>query len=85
MHETVPAAGFPIAGARYGLGILWLPLSCGGGYWTHGGDTLGYSTRGGVTPDGRRAIAISLSTRVLDLRPSQVADQAVDHALCDRR
>jgi D-alanyl-D-alanine carboxypeptidase len=85
MHETVPAAGFPIAGARYGLGILWLPLSCGGGYWTHGGDTLGYSTRGGVTPDGRRAIAISLSTRVLDLRPSQVADQAVDHALCARR
>jgi D-alanyl-D-alanine carboxypeptidase len=56
MKTTVPAHEFdPIwPGARYGLGLMWIPLTCGGGFYSHGGDIPGYSTRDGITPDGRR-------------------------------
>jgi D-alanyl-D-alanine carboxypeptidase len=60
METTVPAPPLnPIGnGARYGLGLMWIPLTCGGGYFTHGGDIPGYSTRDGVTPDGRRTVVV---------------------------
>ncbi|MEV0590282.1 serine hydrolase [Nonomuraea cavernae] len=74
-------------GARYGLGLLYRPLSCGGGYWSHGGDGDGYRTRLGVTPDGRRGVVVSATSRSLtDFKAEQRADRAmatlVDHALC---
>ncbi|ALG14199.1 serine hydrolase domain-containing protein [Kibdelosporangium phytohabitans] len=53
MKKTVPAKLW--AGARYGLGIMSSPLTCGGVYWGHGGDIHGYETRGGATEDGRKA------------------------------
>jgi len=87
MHSTVLAETFQdlLPGARYGLGIMWQPLSCGGGYWNHGGDTLGYSTRNGVSSDGRRAVAISLTAKLAGtFEPEEAADRAVDNALCDR-
>ncbi|MFJ9413360.1 serine hydrolase domain-containing protein [Streptomyces sp. NPDC101227] len=80
MRTTVPA-GYPFpAGARYGLGIVRTPLSCGGVYWGHGGSMTGYETRGGATEDGRAAhVAVTL-------QPSQATkermDGAVDTALC---
>ncbi|MFJ9852293.1 serine hydrolase domain-containing protein [Streptomyces sp. NPDC101150] len=80
MRTTVPA-GYPFpAGARYGLGIVSTPLSCGGVYWGHGGSMTGYETRGGATEDGRAAyIAVTL-------QPSQATkermDGVVDTALC---
>nr|WP_225825840.1 serine hydrolase domain-containing protein [Streptomyces sp. TML10] len=80
MRTTVPA-GYPFpAGARYGLGIVSTPLSCGGVYWGHGGSMTGYETRGGVTEDGRAAgIAVTV-------QPGQATKDrmgaAVDAALC---
>ncbi|MEU1409428.1 serine hydrolase domain-containing protein [Streptomyces sp. NPDC005728] len=80
MRTTVPA-GYPFpAGARYGLGLVSTPLSCGGVYWGHGGSMTGYETRGGATEDGRAA-DVAVTTQ-----PSQAAkermDGAVDTALC---
>ncbi|KUJ69833.1 serine hydrolase [Streptomyces albus subsp. albus] len=80
MRTTVPA-GHPFpAGARYGLGLVRTPLSCGGVYWGHGGSMTGYETRGGATEDGRAA-NVAVTTQ-----PSQAAkermDGIVDTALC---
>ncbi|MEV4450780.1 serine hydrolase domain-containing protein [Streptomyces mirabilis] len=80
MRTTVPASyPFP-ASARYGLGLVSTPLSCGGVYWGHGGSMTGYETRGGVTEDGRAAnVAVTM-------QPSQAVkermDGVVDTALC---
>ncbi|MER5697231.1 serine hydrolase domain-containing protein [Streptomyces mirabilis] len=80
MRTTVPASyPFP-AGARYGLGFVSTPLSCGEVYWGHGGSMTGYETRGGVTEDGRAAnVAVTM-------QPSQAVkehmDGVVDTALC---
>ncbi len=60
MTTTVPADLVP--GGRYGLGLLRVPLSCGGAYWGHGGDGLGYQTRGGVTGDGRAVSVVHTSS-----------------------
>lgn len=80
MRTTVPASyPFP-AGARYGLGLVSMPLPCGGVYWGHGGSMTGYETRGGATEDGRAA-NVAVTTQ-----PSQATkermDGVVDTALC---
>ncbi|OLB74463.1 MAG: serine hydrolase [Actinobacteria bacterium 13_2_20CM_2_71_6] len=54
MRTTVDAPGF-FPGARYGLGLISTPLSCGGLAWGHGGDIPGYSTINAATDDGRAA------------------------------
>lgn len=92
MQQTIPVAGqlaelWP--GARDGLGLFSRPLSCGGIYWTHSGDILGYMTRSGFTPDGRSAV-VSVSTEPADSLDHLVAqDKAtgnlIDHALCANR
>jgi D-alanyl-D-alanine carboxypeptidase len=86
MQTTVPAREFdPIwPGARDGLGLLWIPLTCGGGYFSHGGDANGYSTRDGITPDGRR-IAVVEETGDGDtsgLVTEHAMDALVDQELC---
>ncbi|MCS0639486.1 beta-lactamase family protein [Streptomyces sp. LP05-1] len=60
MKSTVRAEELDSAwpGARYGLGLMYVPLSCGGGYWGHGGDLPGYSTRNGTSEDGRRVVVV---------------------------
>ena len=80
MTATVPSDLVP--GSGYGLGLLRVPLSCGGVYWGHGGGGLGYQTRGGVTMDGR---AVSLVHTSWPPTPEQSADalRAVDTALCE--
>lgn len=40
MHTVVPAPGLG-KGVEYGLGVIRLPLSCGGHIWVHGGDLAG--------------------------------------------
>ncbi|GHF35925.1 serine hydrolase [Streptomyces morookaense] len=80
---TEDLAEWPEGG--YGLGLRWNPLSCGGGYWHHEGDGLGSYTRTGVTPDGRRAVAVSVTSS--GSRPDLVSlnkatRKLVDHALC---
>jgi D-alanyl-D-alanine carboxypeptidase len=42
-------------GRAYGLGLESRPLPCGGLYWGHDGDIIGYQTMGGATVDGRQA------------------------------
>jgi len=88
MQQTIDAKelqeGFP--DARYGLGLIWRPLSCGGGYWSHVGDGAAGETRDGVTPDGRRSVVVYMSTHLIDpqlyLQQEKLAVRLVDQALC---
>jgi D-alanyl-D-alanine carboxypeptidase len=74
-------------GARDGLGLFSRPLSCGGVYWGHSGDQMGYMTRVGITDDGRRSVVVSVSTEMQDtlehvLLTEGATGALVDHALC---
>lgn len=80
MRTTVPAAYFG-SGARYGLGLVSGPLSCGGVYWGHGGSTTGYETRGGVTDDGR-ATNVAVTTQPTSKAVMKRVESVVDTALC---
>jgi D-alanyl-D-alanine carboxypeptidase len=88
MRTTVDAPAFhPVwPGARYGLGIIEIPVTCGRSktsYWGHGGDTLGYSTRNGFSSDGRRGVVLSLSSHTGDqLAVEAAAVRAVQHTVC---
>ncbi|MFE6161547.1 serine hydrolase domain-containing protein [Streptomyces sp. NPDC056486] len=81
MRTTVPAGAPFASGARYGLGLVSTPLSCGGVYWGHGGSTTGYETRGGVTADGRAA-NIAVTVQPTDPATMKRVDRVVDKALC---
>ncbi|MFF3732114.1 serine hydrolase domain-containing protein [Streptomyces sp. NPDC002476] len=80
MRTTVPAEYFG-PGARYGLGLVSMPLSCGGVYWGHGGSFPGYETRGGVTGDGRAA-HVAVTGRPADKAVMKRVEGVVDTALC---
>jgi D-alanyl-D-alanine carboxypeptidase len=87
MERTVPVQGEDRAIiARYGLGLAWEPLSCGGGYWTHGGDVDGVSTADGVTSDGRHSVVVAAFTELAGLpaalKQHETEQRLVDHALC---
>jgi D-alanyl-D-alanine carboxypeptidase len=77
-------------GVRYGLGIMFVPNSCGGS-WTHGGDIHGFKTRNGVTTDGSRSVMVSINTDSLKRKPGlpaptrDVTVDLVEHALCGTR
>jgi D-alanyl-D-alanine carboxypeptidase len=83
METTVPAPGlqevFP--GVRYGLGLMQIPLTCGGSYFAHGGDLPGYHTREGVTSDGRRT-AVVVETGDGGAGTEQAMDTLIDQELC---
>jgi D-alanyl-D-alanine carboxypeptidase len=84
MRQTVPATGgdsASVPGSRYGLGIFFIPLSCGGGYWSHEGDVPGYNTIGAVSSDGHTTVALSVNSNVDD--PVLAAEyELVDHVMC---
>jgi D-alanyl-D-alanine carboxypeptidase len=86
MEKTVPTTGEAGLLDRYGLGLGWQPLSCGGGYWTHGGDVLGSSTAVGTSANGRRSVVVEAFTELAGqkaaLRQHQLEANLVDHALC---
>ncbi|MGP4113498.1 serine hydrolase domain-containing protein [Streptomyces sp. 4N509B] len=85
MRTTVPVPEYERWGLRYGLGLMWFPLSCGGGYWTHWGDTFGASTRGGVTEDGGRAVVVSTTGNADHLKveaEEKALGPLTDHVLC---
>ncbi|MFJ9774325.1 serine hydrolase domain-containing protein [Kitasatospora sp. NPDC101157] len=79
MRTTVPAETLG-PGARYGLGLVSRPLSCGGVAWGHGGAIPGTYTAGGATDDGR-AVNFAVTTLPSDDTGAHVG-QAVDDALC---
>ncbi|WP_345022846.1 serine hydrolase domain-containing protein [Actinomadura keratinilytica] len=71
------------SGAEYGLGLQKFRLKgCGGGFWGHGGDMLGFSARSGATADGRQV------TVMVNVNPGGTRAQkddleaAVSAALC---
>ncbi|MFH8370601.1 serine hydrolase domain-containing protein [Streptomyces sp. NPDC018031] len=59
MTTTTPA---PALGVRYGLGLGEIPLSCGGSYFGHFGELLGYRTWVGVSPDGARSVSVYVTS-----------------------
>jgi D-alanyl-D-alanine carboxypeptidase len=90
MQHTVPVnAGFRKnwPGARYGLGLMRIPTSCGIS-WSHGGDIMGYMTRNAVTADGARSVMVSLNTDSPKPRTGVAAPKhdmtlrLIDRALC---
>lgn len=89
MKRTVPAPAFePVwPGARYGLGIMHVPSSCGG-FWAHGGDIHGFKTRNGVMEDGSRSVMVSINTDSMKPEEGVTAPTTdpttdlVEHALC---
>lgn len=93
MKRTVPVSAdvqqlWP--GGRYGLGLVERPLTCGGTYWSHEGGDGGYITLNGVTDDGRRSAAVSMSEARGDtpehiLNQENAASALIDHALCAGR
>ncbi|MDQ1022882.1 D-alanyl-D-alanine carboxypeptidase [Streptomyces umbrinus] len=85
MKTTVRALeldpGWP--GVRYGLGLMEIPLSCGGAYYSHGGDMPGYTTRNGVSEDGRRTVVLNAtSDGSTDSSTQQAANNLIDDELC---
>ncbi|WP_027660284.1 serine hydrolase domain-containing protein [Salinispora fenicalii] len=77
MRTTVPA--FP--GRGYGLGLMSWDLSCGDRAWGHGGDIPGFTTRGGVTEDGR-AVTLAVTAPPATESAAGQVEAAVDGALC---
>jgi D-alanyl-D-alanine carboxypeptidase len=60
MKSLEPVSDQPDA-PSYGLGLMFMPLPCGGGYYAHPGDTFGFHTRNAVSEDGRRSVCIAIS------------------------
>ncbi|WP_326954071.1 serine hydrolase domain-containing protein [Amycolatopsis sp. NBC_01286] len=83
METTVPAPGLAdvLPGARYGLGLMQIPLTCGGSYYAHGGDLPGYHTREGVTTDGRTT-AVAVQTGDGTATTEHAMDNLIDRELC---
>lgn len=89
MRRTVLAETFQdiMPGARYGLGVMWIPSRCGG-YWGHGGDVPGMNTANGVTDDGDRVIVLSLTTQFADetgFTVFQRTNLLIEDVLCAHR
>lgn len=90
MQQTIDAKELQerLPDARYGLGLIWRPLSCGGGYWSHVGDGAAGETRDGVTPDGQRSVVVYMSAHLIDpqlyLQQEKLAVELVDKALCEK-
>ncbi|MFD7501461.1 serine hydrolase domain-containing protein [Streptomyces sp. NPDC059850] len=85
MKTTVRAPeldpGWP--GIRYGLGLMQIPLSCGGSYYGHGGDQPGYTTRDGVSGDGRRVVVLNATgDGSSDSSSQQTQNDLIDDELC---
>lgn len=82
MMTTRPVPGRPER--AYGLGLISIRLSCGVVLWGHGGDIPGYSTRGGVTLDGRH-VTVMTNLFPAAARQHDDMDAAVTEAICESR
>ncbi|WP_406294620.1 beta-lactamase family protein [Embleya sp. NBC_00888] len=85
MRRTEPIPDEP--GRGYGLGLESTDLSCGGRYWHHGGNDLGFSSENGVTADGRRAVlvvrnGVDENDEAGGARQDAATKALIDHALC---
>ncbi|WP_327710153.1 beta-lactamase family protein [Streptomyces sp. NBC_00464] len=78
MTATVSAPGM---GVSYGLGLGEIPLTCGGTYYGHPGELLGYRTWAGITRDGSRT-AVVYATSDGGPDTQQAMRTLVDQELC---
>ncbi|WP_405903233.1 beta-lactamase family protein [Streptomyces sp. NBC_00656] len=78
MTATVAAPGM---GVSYGLGLGEIPLTCGGTYYGHPGELLGYRTWAGITRDGSRT-AVVYATSEGGPDTQQAMRTLVDQELC---
>ncbi|WP_419992562.1 serine hydrolase domain-containing protein [Streptomyces boninensis] len=80
MMTTRPTGGSD--GREYGLGLERKPLPCGGHYWGHTGDFLGFETMAGATTEGRQAtVMVNLGPGSSDAQSDDM-ESAVHTALC---
>ncbi|MFF3006519.1 serine hydrolase domain-containing protein [Kitasatospora sp. NPDC057940] len=82
MRTTVEVPRGLWTGARYGLGVISTPLSCGGLMWGHGGDIPGYMSRTGVADDGHAVTVAVTSDREPTKQGPSDALALVDSTLC---
>ncbi len=85
MQTTVPFdIAKPQAGG-YGLGIFWVPISCGRA-WGHDGGVVGYRTQSYHSADGRRQVSVAQNIAYVSLPQADAAHTTfVDTALCGRQ
>jgi D-alanyl-D-alanine carboxypeptidase len=83
MQDSVPEGD-----GRYGLGLGWSPLPCGGGYWRHGGAVPGYLSYEGFSEDGSHGVVLSVSSWRADDVANYGQDEAsfelIDNVFCKR-
>ncbi len=79
MRRTVPA-DLGVPGARYGLGIGSIPVSCGE-FWGHEGGIIGFTNLAGVGPDGRR-VTVMLNQNPTPAETNAHMLAATDAAVC---
>lgn len=82
MTTTMPAPGLGVV--RYGLGLAEIPLPCGGSYFGHRGELLGYVTWGGATRDGTRT-AVVYATSIGGQDTQQAMITLMGQELCRTR
>ncbi|MEU6591837.1 serine hydrolase domain-containing protein [Streptomyces sp. NPDC046881] len=70
-------------GARYGLGLISSPLSCGGTWWGHAGTVPGGHRALVATGPGGRAAAVALTEVPATLQAERDFLDVVDKALCE--
>jgi D-alanyl-D-alanine carboxypeptidase len=90
MQQTIDAKQLQdlYPGLRYGLGLMWRPLNCGGGYWNHTGNGISGATRNGVTGNGRRSVVVYMSAELHDPkvwpRQEKAAYDLIEQVLCEK-
>ncbi|MEV5872888.1 serine hydrolase domain-containing protein [Streptomyces sp. NPDC052101] len=71
-------------GARYGLGLISSPLSCGGTWWGHAGTVPGGHRALVAVGPGGRSVAVALNQVPATLQAELDFLDVVDKALCER-
>ncbi|MFI6013300.1 serine hydrolase domain-containing protein [Streptomyces sp. NPDC051243] len=70
-------------GASYGLGLMRIPLSCGGSYYSHPGDFPGYTTRNGISADGRHVVVLATTgDGAADMSTEHAQNKLIDGEFC---
>ncbi|WP_217544904.1 serine hydrolase [Streptomyces sp. GbtcB6] len=84
MRRTVAAAPDRLwPGARYGLGLISSPLSCGGMWWGHAGTVPGGHRALVAVGPGGRSVAVALNQVPDGLQAELDFQDLVDKSLCD--
>ncbi|MER6114570.1 serine hydrolase domain-containing protein [Streptomyces sp. NPDC001743] len=81
LAELTATVAAPVSGVRYGLGLGEIPLTCGGTYFGHPGELLGYRTWAGITRDGS-STAVVYATSDGGPDTQQAMRTLVDQELC---